>query len=87
MPNIQYQKGRNKEYYIKSKLKATGKYDILQRSASSKSPVDIWCINSKEKEILLVQVKPNSFTEKQTQRLMEENIRLNGLFNVRFVVK
>ena len=50
MPNKRYDKGRWKEYQAVKKLKEMG-CDIAQRSAGSKSPVDVWGINTKEGKI------------------------------------
>lgn len=82
MVNGNYIKGRRKEYTIRNKLLEEG-YDIVQRSAGSHSPVDLFAIHNKNKQILFVQAKPDHFNDKP---LIEEYKWLNGTFKVRFEV-
>ena len=84
--NINYKKGREKEYRICKRLREEG-YNIVQRSAGSHSPVDIWAINIEEKKILLVQSKPESRTEREERKLYKENKKLNGKYSVEFMVE
>ena len=86
MTNPKYKKGSRKEYAIINKLKAEG-YEIAQRSAGSKSPVDIWAVKKETKTIKLIQSKPNNFSESETAKIMSENDWLNGNFEVEFVVE
>jgi len=86
MPNKNYIKGRKKEYLICSRLKEKFNYDIAQRTAGSHSPFDIIAINLKNKEIRLIQCKPDSMNAHQQQKIREENKKLNGLFLVSFSV-
>jgi len=86
MPNRNYLAGRRKEYKICTQLKKKG-YDIVQRSAGSHSPIDIWAIHKKKREILLVQSKPDNFRLKQEEIIIKQNISLNGRFEVRFEVR
>ena len=91
MPNQNYIQGRRKENMIKDKLKSEG-WDIVQRSASSKSPVDIWAINKKEKKILLIQSKRvlsvamNYTDPKHKEKIEKEFDWLSGEFKVEFEV-
>ena len=84
MTNPNYRKGRRKEYSIIDKLR--DKFDILQRSKGSHSPIDVFAINKEDKKILLIQSKPKNFTEKNKEKLMLENNWLNDNFKVEFVV-
>lgn len=85
MPNKNYIKGRRKEYKICKQLKEKG-YDIVQRSAGSHSPVDIFAINSLTKTIKLIQAKPDNYGEKQVTEIYLDNKLLHGLFEVYFEV-
>lgn len=77
-----YKKGVRKEYKICKELRDEG-YNIVQRSAGSHSPIDIWAVDYEKKEILLVQSKLSGSSEKYK----EEEKNLNGSFNVRFQVR
>ena len=76
---------------MEKKLKKEG-WDIVQRSAGSHSPVDIWAVNIKEKKILLIQSKRTlskamSHTdEKQRTKIKKEHEDLSGEFKVEFEV-
>ena len=85
MPNKNYIKGRNKEYKICKEYKDKG-CDLTQRSAGSHSEVDVFAINSKTKEIFLIQAKPDYMTDKEKEKIKEKNINLNGTFKVKFLV-
>ena len=82
MPNKNYRVGRRKEYSMIDKLRKD--YDIIQRSSGSHSPIDIFAINKKDKKILLIQVKPNNFSEKSKEKIMSDNNWLNDKFEVSF---
>ena len=66
-----YQKGRKKEYRICNSLREAG-YDIVQRSAGSKSSVDIWAVRRKDHQILLVQSKGKKAKEEKKEVKKEE---------------
>lgn len=85
MPNKNYRKGRRKEYSVCDKLRAEG-FDIVQRTAGSHSPIDIIAIHRENKKIKLVQVKPNNFSDKETKKLLLDNLSLSGAYNVGFAV-
>lgn len=82
MPNKNYVKGRRKEYKICDDLKSLG-FDIVQRSAGSHSPIDIFAINQKEKLILLIQCKPEGYKGKKYC----EYHWLNDEFMVKFQIR
>jgi Holliday junction resolvase len=82
MPNPNYIKGRRKEYKIRRELIDEG-FDIVQRSAGSHSPIDVFAINKATNEILLVQAKPKGFTSKE----YEQYNWLNNEFKVRFEIR
>jgi len=85
MVNVNYRRGRNKEYRICNQLKKDG-FIISQRSAGSHSPVDVFAIHKKKKKILFVQAKPNSMSCAAKKKLEEELSWLNGKFDVEFKV-
>lgn len=82
MPNPNYVKGRRKEYKIRKELIDEG-FDIVQRSAGSHSPIDVFAINKTTNEILLIQAKPEGFTSKE----YEQYVWLNNEFKVRFEIR
>ena len=86
MTNLNYRRGRRKEYRIVKQLREEG-YDIVQRSAGSHSPIDVWAIDIVNKIILLVQVKPDSISKTKEKRLKEDNKQLDGEYLVRYVVR
>lgn len=83
MPNKNYLKGRRKEYRIRKELLEQG-WTIVQRSASSKSCIDLWCVHKDTRRILLVQCKPDNFPVKEAECLKRELNWLNGTFLVEF---
>jgi hypothetical protein len=80
--NYAYQKGRRKEYKIRNQLLKEG-YEIVQRSAGSHSPIDVFAFHKERKELLLVQSKPDGYKEKK----YEEYEWLNGNFKTKFEVR
>ena len=82
MVNRNYVKGRRKEYKIRTELLNSG-YDIAQRSAGSHSPIDIFAISKDLNEILLIQAKPDGYSEKGYEKWKW----LNNEFNVRFEIR
>lgn len=82
MPNKNYIKGRKKEYSIVHKLKKKG-FDIVQRTAGSRSPVDIIAIHRKKKIILLVQSKPKGYHSQE----YAQYYWLNDKFKVSFFIE
>ncbi len=81
-----YAKGRRREYKIRNQLLKEG-FDIVQRSAGSHSPIDIFAISNIDRKILFVQVKPEHFTEAEKRKLLDELGYLNGKFEVEFVIR
>ena len=86
MPNKNYIKGRRKEYKVCDLLRTEG-YQIVQRTAGSHSPIDVIAINKRSREIMLVQCKPDSMSNKQKEQLELEHIELNDEYTVRFEVR
>ena len=85
MANKFYLKGKRKEHKTCKKLKEQG-FDIAQRTAGSHSPFDVIAIKFSTSEIRLIQCKPDTLNSHQAQKIRNENINLNGLFNVSFSV-
>lgn len=84
MPNKNYIKGRRKEYKYVNIMKNKG--FIAQRTAGSHSPFDIIAINPETKQIRLIQCKPDDMNSHLTQKIRNENKKLNGVFEVIFSV-
>lgn len=85
MPNKNYLKGRRKEYKICDLYKNKG-FDIVQRTAGSHSPFDIIAVDKKKKMISLIQCKPDNLSAKQTNKIIDENKELNGIYKTSFIV-
>ena len=85
MPNTNYIKGRRYEYKLIKEHKERG-FDICQRTAGSRSPVDIFCISFKDRMIKFIQAKPKSMSDAAIQRLEEKEKRFNGIFDCLFRV-
>jgi Holliday junction resolvase len=84
MPNRNYINGRRKEYKVVHAFKDKG-FTAL-RSAGSHSPIDVVAINPDTKKIVLIQCKPKSMSENKKKEIEEKNKKLNGLFEVEFLV-
>ena len=82
MPNPNYVKGRKREYKICKELREKG-YEIVQRSAGSHSPIDIFAINKELKIIKFIQAKPEGYDAKKIE---QEYAWLNGAYRVVFEV-
>lgn len=83
MPNPNYKKGRRKEYSVCDKLKIEG-WEIVQRTAGSHSPIDIFAINTETKEIRFIQVKAGEISQKEYDKIIEDNKKLNSKYSVEF---
>ncbi len=82
-----YAKGRRREYKIRNQLLKEG-FDIVQRSAGSHSPIDIFAISKIDRKILFVQVKPDHFVESAKKNLLNQlNYLNNGNWEVEFVIR
>lgn len=81
MVNINYNRGRAKEYRIAHKFKKMG-YDIAQRTAGSHSPFDVIAISKADKRIYLVQSKPDGYKSKE----YDQYDWLNDNFEVKFIL-
>jgi len=86
MPNKNYRHGRRKEYSVCDKLKKDG-FTIVQRSSGSHSPIDVFAINKETKEIIFVQVKAGKLSEKERDKIFNENGWLDGEFNISFDIE
>jgi Holliday junction resolvase len=86
MPNKNYIKGRRKEYKVANDLKKKG-FDIVQRSAGSHSPIDVFAIDLSTRVIKLVQCKPDDMTENAIKELLSKFNKLNGMFRVEYEVR
>jgi len=70
-----YQKGLRKEYKVKKKLEREG--CIVLRSAGSHGFADLVAIDKKNCIIRFIQCKSDNFSEKEKEKLMEENFIFN----------
>ena len=86
MPNKNYIKGRRKEYKVVNELREAG-YDIVQRTAGSHSPVDLFAIDKKNRCIRFVQCKPATMPQNEINKILDELSWLDGEFNVEFDVE
>ena len=82
MASRQYIKGRRKEWKICKELREQG-FEIAQRSAGSRSPIDLFAINKEKKLVLFIQSKPEGYKS----RKYDEFDWINGVFEVRFEVR
>jgi len=80
-----YQKGARKERKFVNEARARG--HVSFRSAGSHSPIDVIDIDFENRLILLIQCKPDSYPESQTNKLLQDNKHLNGAYFVEFLVK
>ena len=86
MPNRNYIKGRRKEYKLCKELRELG-YEIVQRTAGSHSPIDLFAIDRLNRKILFIQAKPNNYSESKTKKIEKDLSFLNDLFVVEFEVR
>lgn len=80
-----YQKGVRKERKFVNEARAEG--HIALRSAGSHSPIDVVIIDQRNKQISLLQCKPDNFSASKTEKLMKDYSHLNGFYFVSFDVK
>ena len=59
----------------------------MQRTAGSHSPVDIIAINKKLRVIRLIQSKPDNYPQSQEDKITKDNIELNNVYRVEFIVE
>ena len=86
MPNANYVKGRRKEYKICDIYKQSRhhKWDIVQRTAGSHSPIDIFAVCKAERRIDFIQAKPDNYPETKANQLLRDNAWLNNTFHGKF---
>ena len=84
MVNLNYNKGRQKEYRIKKKFEKVGY--VCVRAAGSHSAFDLVAINPELKIIQLIQCKPNNFNKRAIERMVKQYEQFNGQFNVTYSV-
>lgn len=84
MPNKNYVNGRRKEYKLINIAKQGGCLSF--RSAGSHSPIDVVIIDKKNRQIRLIQCKPNNISAAKKQRLLDEQKEINGIYYITFEV-
>ena len=77
-----YQNGANRERRVLHSLKEQG-FDLVFRSAGSHSPIDLFALDIKTKQIWLIQCKPKSMSIKAKQKLELEINKFEGNFSVK----
>ncbi len=77
-----YKKGRRKEYKIIENLRKECKYDILQRTAGSHSPIDIIALDADRKQIRLIQAKPTNMPLREKNKLKLKISAFDGHYEV-----
>lgn len=70
MVRTNYQRGRDREQYIKGKYQKKG--FIVLRMASSKGFADLVAIDKENRQIKFIQVKPKKFSDNQKKKLEDE---------------
>lgn len=86
MVNSNYIKGRKKEYKVCKEFKDKG-YEIVQRTAGSRSPFDVIAISKELGKITLIQVKPNDISKKEVDKIYDDNDWLDCIYRCEFIVK
>jgi Holliday junction resolvase len=85
MPNYNYNKGVRKERKVVNEAKEEG--CLAFRSAGSHSPIDVCIIDWQHNEIRFVQCKPETMSERNKQKILDDLIELNTQeFKVSFEV-
>lgn len=80
--NRKYKKGADKERQIVNEFRKKGCLSF--RSAGSHSPIDVFVLNPKTKEIFLIQSKAGkSYTPQFKEKLYNELRIYEGFFNVK----
>ena len=84
MPNKHYLKGKAKEQRVKKKYQENGW--IMLRMAGSKGFSDLVGIHKEKREVIFIQVKTGkSWTERMTEKVLEEYDWIKGTFETRFI--
>jgi Holliday junction resolvase len=81
MPNKNYRNGASKERRIVQKARNEGK--LAFRSAGSHSPIDIFILDPKTKNIFLIQSKLKKMGEVATKNLLDTIKQYDGIYHVR----
>jgi Holliday junction resolvase len=83
MVNVNYRRGRGKEYRLMGMLREK-KYDIVFRTAGSHSPIDV--IGIRKGEIIFIQSKPKRFSKNKKKGLEDKYGWLNNMFKCKFEI-
>ena len=86
MPNLQYQKGRRREYKWVEKLRKLG-YDYVGRTAGSHGLFDVYGIDVSTRTIRLIQVKSGETAEREKTKARPGIEALTGTYYVEGVVE
>jgi len=77
-----YKNGANRERRVIKYLQKEG-FDLVFRSAGSHSPIDVFALDSRTKQIWLIQCKPKSLSSSGKSKI-EDNIRqFEGCYSVK----
>lgn len=86
MPQTIYRKGREKEYKLCKELRLED-FDIVQRSAGSHSPIDIFAIHRRKKLIKFIQSKGPKLEEYRKKKILKDMEYLSGVWMVEFELR
>jgi Holliday junction resolvase len=82
--NINYRRGRAKEYRLKKKYEKEG--FIVLRTSGSHGFADLIAINEKG-EIIFIQAKPKHFPESRKLKLLAKYWWVDGIYKVEFIIE
>jgi Holliday junction resolvase len=77
-----YQNGANRERRVVNSLKEQG-FDLVFRSAGSHSPVDLFALDIKTKQIWLIQCKPKSLSSNGKNKIEDSIRQFEGCYSVK----
>lgn len=80
-----YKRGADKERRIVNRFREAGY--LAFRSAGSHSPIDVFALNPKTHEIILVQSKLGKFLSNPArEKIIQEGKKLNGIYTLSFAL-
>ena len=84
MVNVNYRRGRAKEYRTRDKFREKG--FIVLRTSGSHGFADLIAIDEKLKKIVFIQCKPKKFSKNKADELNEKYKWINDEFMCEFIV-
>ncbi len=77
-----YKNGANRERRVIKYLQKEG-FDLVFRSAGSHSPIDVFALDSKTKQIWLIQCKPRSMSSSGKSKIEDCIRQFEGCYSVK----